>query len=413
MSLFFFLASGADISLTGSSSISFSSSASLSVEGSVSLAGSSSITVSSSAGPLTRSVALVGSSSITAAASGELSAGSLIGSSSISFSGSGQLSRSVVLTGSASTSFTASGQVSRSLELVASSTFTVTASGELGVVPAPPPGLTRELEAYVVVQFGGEGQLTVTEATGRARNFSSQVDVRVTTLAKLTVDRLGACIFDPKPDFLDIVDCLELVNLRRSMFLPAERVDHAFRRNISIREVEASKGHYRLGDVRWHLDRQEVSTPPDPGAVIIDNDDNEWTLLEVRRDVQDSRWRCVTRNLVVAENLTSPIEIQRNEWTKGAHGEMIPHWVTVAANVRARIQEQSRSSEVVNDRQTSSRDTVIYVNVAIEDNFPGDLRRYRILDANGLVYKILRVDQSDRIDVLPRIHAEVSPSPSA
>ena len=71
--------------------------------------------------------------------------------------------------------------------------------------------------------------------------------------------------FRPGTDFLDVVDGLEPVRVRRPGAAEERLVARAKRRAVQVGEAAPSGGQYLAGDVHWHLHRDELSAPPPLG----------------------------------------------------------------------------------------------------------------------------------------------------
>lgn len=201
--------------------------------------------------------------------------------------------------------------------------------------------------------------------------------------------------FAPGTDFVDIVDGLEAVTLNRRGSSSDVSVTSALQRNVSTAEVAGSDGKYRAGDVRWHLPASEVSATPQLGDWIVDAASARWQVLEVRQDTLSRRWRCVTRNLVIAYGLNDTVVIEEAVYTKGTGGAAKAAYHVWRAGVRARIQEVAAAvnpnaiAEIAASVDTSSgaRRTAKRYRIYLGDDYEID-HNHRIRDRKGNYYKI-------------------------
>jgi len=122
----------------------------------------------------------------------------------------------------------------------------------------------------------------------------------------------------------------------------AELQTAALRRSVTVREVEASRGKYTAGDVRWHLPTAQVPVAPALGSLIIDDDGRAWTIVETRHQSLGSRWCCTARAWEIAAGLSDLVTVLRASWTKSAAGVPTAEWIEVRRGAAARIQPVER-----------------------------------------------------------------------
>lgn len=184
-------------------------------------------------------------------------------------------------------------------------------------------------------------------------------------------------------------------------------VASALRRAINTREVFASAGQLRQGDVRWHIYETQLTSPPALGALIIDANSTEWTVLGVDRETLDSRWRCLCRNNAVASVDETLVTIKKHELTKGDGGAQKAVPVTWAASVRARIQRQEAPAPLTeNGRRYLPGPVEIYC----RDPFVVD-QRFQVVDSHGQTFKVTGYRYPDDIMQPFTILAEQTPWP--
>lgn len=186
-------------------------------------------------------------------------------------------------------------------------------------------------------------------------------------------------------------------------------ITHALRRAVSTREVAASGGVYRAGDTKWHLPDAEVSTsaPPRVGGLLIDGDDNEWSILAVDEHTLGNRWRCWCRKNTIADLGTdSQITIKKQVYVKDEGGAAAADLTTWARSVRAKIQVEDTTPETLHHLRLTPRKATIFV----QHYMPID-HRFVAVANDGRTYKLLGYRQPERIDGLFQIDASDDPWP--
>jgi hypothetical protein len=214
--------------------------------------------------------------------------------------------------------------------------------------------------------------------------------------------------FSPVGDFELVADGLEAHTLRER-----DGVEYlltkVLRQEIDRKEVWASNGHYRSGDAVFHLSTTEHATEPSLGAVLVTAAAEEFTVLAVVKDTMGDRWECVGRNLTVSEGLTDRVTIQvAGEPEQDASGHIRPiMWHDEFTEVVARLQVDA-GERLVEHGQTVfiQRGTCVFLLTKEVD------ATRRIKQADGTVWKIVRVGKKDRIDVLFEAEVEQTPWPS-
>lgn len=183
-------------------------------------------------------------------------------------------------------------------------------------------------------------------------------------------------------------------------------VTDALKRAVSNREAMASGGKYRAGDVKWHVPQDELANPPALGAVVIDGDGTEWTVLAVDEQTFKNRWRLWCRKLSVADVALGSVTIQKALSSRSPSGAEAATWQDWAHEVACRIQPQDTATAVLNDRRNMPERVTIYTKY----QFPVD-HRFRVVGADGRTYRIQGYTMPDRIGDLFAIEAEVNPWP--
>jgi SPP1 family predicted phage head-tail adaptor len=195
-------------------------------------------------------------------------------------------------------------------------------------------------------------------------------------------------------DDLARIDRLETVTLFAPDADTGVTVAGALRRRPTRREQEASDGRYLADDVRWHLPAASLSTPPLPGARIIDAAGERWTVLEVERAALGTRYACLCRNLAISGGLDQTVTLQRATWTKDAAGAPVATWRDVRVGLRARLQPIDGAAEVARDQPTTKRRYRVY----LEERLSID-QDCRIIH-DGRAYRVTGYEMPERIDRL-------------
>ncbi len=217
-------------------------------------------------------------------------------------------------------------------------------------------------------------------------------------------------MFDPATDLASVTDGLETVTLlrRNRPEGPGETIDRAFRRAITaaqaaivergdVRKTVASDGHYTAADAVWHLPAAELPIAPQLGDVILDVQGQRWTILEVKQTTLGSRWRCETRNVVIAFALDDTVSV-----VKAVEGMTGQSWQTWKTGIRARIQPMTRKMAST----ASTPTTTATYRVFLEENVELD-HACAIRSSDGTIYSIVSTSGMDRIGELQVVEAEI------
>jgi hypothetical protein len=159
----------------------------------------------------------------------------------------------------------------------------------------------------------------------------------------------------------------------------------------------ASGGRSIDADAVWHLPVAELAEAPQLGDVIVDGQQQRWTICLVKRATLGARWRCETRNVAIAFGLDDTIAV-----LKTADGQ---NWVTWKTGIRARI--QSIDAKIVAGAETPY--TTKHYRVFVEETLELD-HTCRLRGADGAIYIVTRVIGGDRIGELQTIEAEINVS---
>lgn len=181
-------------------------------------------------------------------------------------------------------------------------------------------------------------------------------------------------------DDLAYFDGLESVTLDRRVGENATGTN-ALRSMLSITEVEASQGHYKSGDVNFHLRQSEVNLAPTIGDSIVDGEGQRFTIVDVQKATLVSRWKCVSRNVAASSGLANTLRIEKATWTKAVDGSQVPTW-TLYRTMQGSVYEVSDVPAEGTGRvnRTTHR-------VALAESLDLDPTDYRIIDVDDKVYK--------------------------
>jgi hypothetical protein len=206
-------------------------------------------------------------------------------------------------------------------------------------------------------------------------------------------------------DDLAYVDGVEAVSVVPAGGGAAVLVEHALRRKAHHGEAAASDGVYTASDVKWFLSTIDLVERPTPGATITDAAGDVWTVLEVWPDALNAAWRCLARNLVLAENLLHRVNVLRATWQATPAGAAAAIWFAEFTDVPARIQPIDTKIATENEQRIARATHRVYLGQPLS------------LDANhrivhdSVVYHVLATSMPERLDQLAVVHVEVSPWP--
>jgi hypothetical protein len=204
--------------------------------------------------------------------------------------------------------------------------------------------------------------------------------------------------FDPSDDLADVADGLTSVTVTRPGSSTTTDVAHALRRVVRTREAQRSEGRYTAADVTWRLPVSELSAAPRLGDVILDEEGQRWTVLDVHKTTLDGTWRCVSRNLAVVHGLDEYVDVEKASYSKGDGGADEPTWHTWKTGLRAKIQPaRVEVKDQHQRRETRAGFTVFLAEDVVVDH------THRIRGADGTTYRVAGYRKADRIDALVEI----------
>jgi hypothetical protein len=120
--------------------------------------------------------------------------------------------------------------------------------------------------------------------------------------------------------------------------------------------------------------------------------------LAVDQMAHDHRWRCHCRCLRLAAGLDAQVTIQVATWTKDSAGARRALWSDWQAGVAARLQPATAQAEATEHHATTIASHQVIVD--LEEPLV-ELANHRLIGPDGRVYEIVKLEQAERIDVLP------------
>jgi len=198
---------------------------------------------------------------------------------------------------------------------------------------------------------------------------------------------------------IDYFDGLEDVVYKKRNAITGISIE-ALRREVPLKEVMASDGHYKLSDVRFHTKLSNIDSPQ-LGDVIEDQDGDSYTILERRKDTLSARWKLLTRNLSITESLNTSVNVILVTYIADpATFVDLPNYQYYKRNLRAKIHRPSFDENTEHGiLETEGVFIVITEDATLTTN-------HLFEDQNGYIYKINSSDKLDQIDMLPQYTCE-------
>lgn len=206
-------------------------------------------------------------------------------------------------------------------------------------------------------------------------------------------------MFDPSEDFSAVIDGQEAVTVVRPGSSVVSAGVHALRQGAPRPEGWQQQRH-AAGDAVWHLPAAELVEPPRPGDVIVDAQGVHWTILDATPALRRGRWRCLTRNLVLAYGLDQFIDLLRGEPFKGAGGAEELVWHVWKTGLRAKIMPDQADLHTKHSGQMATA----HFKLLCTDHVPVD-PTVRIRGPDGALYAITRSEKANTVDTLVEIDA--------
>jgi len=215
--------------------------------------------------------------------------------------------------------------------------------------------------------------------------------------------------WSPAGDFLLVADGTQQVTVK-----PRDDgdyiVDNVLFESLKDSEVAKSNGRYHSQDVRVHLAVSDVHDRLEPGDVIQDSNGEEYTIIVATKATLCDRWDCVTRSIAGMAAMTSGLagltdfdrfKIQQATVSKGDHGAHEQVWTDLHTDVQAVMTRESAMAEGVHGNVINNRSYVMYLREVI------DMRHtHRVVDSNGVAYRIKSYSDPEQIGVLAKMELE-------
>lgn len=111
------------------------------------------------------------------------------------------------------------------------------------------------------------------------------------------------------------------------------------RRALGFKEFVASGGVYTAQDLIWLIPAELVTVGPiKPADILEPIDGQRWTVLEAPLIAEESYYKCICRNLVIANDLRDLIDIWEATNTQDAQANRTPTFAALHSKIPGRIQ---------------------------------------------------------------------------
>lgn len=184
-----------------------------------------------------------------------------------------------------------------------------------------------------------------------------------------------------------------------------DAVANALRRQVTSKEAAASNGVYTTSDLAWSLPVSQAAYTPKPGDKITDAAAVVWTVLQVDKATLGTRWRCLSRDMVLANDLRDAVVIFAPDNSQDNAKSRTTTFVQLTAELAARVQPVAGAPVV----DLGKRMTVTSWNVWLAEDVENVTHECQVRDQDGNVYQITGWQNKARIDDLMLITCEVLP----
>jgi hypothetical protein len=208
--------------------------------------------------------------------------------------------------------------------------------------------------------------------------------------------------FDFTADFYTL-DNLQALTLRVAG-QPDQAIAQALNEPAQWTDPERAGGQVLEGDQTWIWPVALTPAQPPLGAKLIDPSGTAFTILAVKRVDAVNCWEARGRNLAVVYGLNNVATVLEASYTKSRGGEAIAAWSTVLAGVPARFQPFRQEAQILEDAEWPKTTYHVFLGTDIfapEIPVEPASADYRLVDAAGRHYRILRYERPERIDKLP------------
>ena len=180
----------------------------------------------------------------------------------------------------------------------------------------------------------------------------------------------------------------------------ADAIANALRHQVTERDAIASGGVYTTQDVAWNLPAIQAANAPKPGDTITDSDAVVWTILQVDRATLKTRWRCTSRDLILANDLRHTVEIWAPQYSDNQAGGRVPVYIPQQTGLAARVQELAADRIEERGKRGTRRQYEIYLAFTVAVTTDHQVRH------DGTIYEIIGYREPDQIGSLMVLSCE-------
>lgn len=178
-------------------------------------------------------------------------------------------------------------------------------------------------------------------------------------------------------------------------------------RQLTFKERAASGGVYTSMDRAFLVPKALLSSAK-PGDQLIDSQAITYTVLEAPDYANETRWKLICRDLILAADLRDSIDIQRAAVSYDSMGGKITTWppsggTTPYASVPARVQKIEDTNELIFGATGYKGDYAVMIG---QEVVLGDNDRMKF---GTSVFEIIAYRNSTRIDELPVLDCRLMP----
>jgi len=209
--------------------------------------------------------------------------------------------------------------------------------------------------------------------------------------------------WDPSSDLTDIADGLETLTIDQQ--LGSGLSVAALPGITSTVDAVDGAGRVRQIDKGWSIadtsDNREIA----PGTQVTDAQQQNWTVLAVEQQRGATRLTLRARRFVIAAARATRVTIERQLSRPGPHGAVAVSWSPWRKNIPGWFQPLSRAEAAGSGTLSSEETWAVYLEGQWQLG-----RGYRLVDADGNAFRIVRSEDQQRLDRLVRII--VAPTPT-
>jgi len=203
-------------------------------------------------------------------------------------------------------------------------------------------------------------------------------------------------------DDMDLIDGLETITYTPRASATPVLVENVLRRNITYNEIKKSNGDIQSSDVRFHAKLSLINLPQ--LGDMIEDGIATYTILNIRRDTLNTRWRFVCRDLAIAENLNTIAHIILITFAESVTGFDEPIYSYYKKNVRAKLTKTDSSKETEDGqvRQDGMKTLTLELTEELKPN------KHIIEDVAGNFYRIQSSMNIDELGKLPSYECDLT-----